>query len=195
MELHVEAFWSVDSNGYRKYPKVGESVWEFFKVTEDCQCFMKEAVMEVTKQLCITGQTIRYVNLTVWIVGNVIEEIFVDFYTNEGASRRFEYKDAISLVDFEFSAKKASIGNEILRLVRKGQNRWSFELKFNMLAIIFLYIGLMAINYWIFKDFVKSSFFAMMGLMSYCWFIDPIVSNHRYKRKDERNTYIVTLDV
>ncbi|MFK2243331.1 hypothetical protein ACIXOF_16625 [Bacteroides fragilis] len=29
MELHVEAFWSVDGNGYRKYPKVGESVGVF----------------------------------------------------------------------------------------------------------------------------------------------------------------------
>ena len=195
MELHVEAFWSVDGNGYRKYPKVGESVWGFLKLTEGYQCFMKEAVMEVTKQLCITGQTIRYVDLTVRIVGNVIEEIFADFYNNEGSSRRFEYKEAIFLVDFELLAEKAFIGNEILQLVKKGQNRWFFELKLDMFKIIFLYIGLMTINYWIFNDFIKSSFFSMLGLMLYCWFIDPIMSNRRYKRKSERNTYTTTLDI
>ncbi len=64
-----------------------------------------------------------------------------------------------------------------------------------MFKIIFLYIGLMTINYWIFNDFIKSSFFSMMGLMLYCWFIDPIMSNRRYKRKSERNTYTTTLDI
>lgn len=53
----------------------------------------------------------------------------------------------------------------------------------------------MTINYWIFNDFIKSSFFSMMGLMLYCWFIDPIMSNRRYKRKSERNTYTTTLDI
>lgn len=176
---------------------LNKGIWEYLQQHNCFVEFLQNCKNDISKQLAITEQTINKVNIVIeiWDRNCDIDDmnckhIRATFYTYEGTYKAYDFDLKILLSDFNTSAEVAVMGNILIKLIRKEEEKYYNNIAKECLKLIGIFMFSLAVSYYIeegFKIFISTIILGV--LVTILWIIIEQLSRiYKAIRKENKDT-------